>query len=197
MRKIDKAKPVLVTGGSGYLASWIIKMLLKEGIDVHATVRDPANSGKTGHLFAMAKAANAKLDLFKADLLDVGAFDAAMKDCELVIHTASPFFITGIKNPEDELIRPAREGTRNVLESASRNPSTKRVVLTSSAAAIHGDNADIFMTQAGVFTEKDWNVTTIRVEGNPGLRINPIHIRRQLQSKRPGPLQRHKTGGIC
>jgi uncharacterized protein YbjT (DUF2867 family) len=41
MREIDKRKPVLVTGGSGYLASWIIKMLIEQGIDVHATVRDP------------------------------------------------------------------------------------------------------------------------------------------------------------
>ena len=94
MRKIDREKPVLVTGGSGYLASWIIKMLLNEGIDVHATVRDPANSEKIDHLAAMAKTSNGKLNLFKADLLDIGSFDAAMKDCELVIHTASPFFIT-------------------------------------------------------------------------------------------------------
>ncbi|NNL42482.1 MAG: NAD-dependent epimerase/dehydratase family protein, partial [Desulfobacterales bacterium] len=43
MREIDKTKPVLVTGGSGYVASWIIKMLLEEGIDVHATVRDPSD----------------------------------------------------------------------------------------------------------------------------------------------------------
>jgi len=160
MEKIHKSKPVIVTGASGYLASWITKKLLEEGIDVNATVRDPTNPEKVGHLTAMAKAHTGKLQLFKADLLNMGSFDPAMKDCELVIHTASPFFITGINDPEEELIRPAKEGTKNVFESVNRNLSVKRVVLTSSAAAVYGDNADISQTQTGVYTEKDWNVTS-------------------------------------
>ena len=160
MREIDKSKPVLITGGSGYVASWVIKMLLEEGINVNATVRDPSNSKKVDHLTALAKASAGKLKLFKSDLLDAGSFDEPIRDCELVIHTASPFFITGIKNPEEELIRPAREGTRNVLESAKRNLTVKRVVLTSSVAAIYGDNADIELTPAGIFTEKEWNTTS-------------------------------------
>jgi nucleoside-diphosphate-sugar epimerase len=160
MREIDKSKPVLVTGGSGYVASWIIKMLLEEGIDVHATVRDPSNANKVDHLTALAKGSAGKLKLFKSDLLDAGSFDEPMRGCELVIHTASPFFISGIKNPEEELIRPAKEGTRNVLESAKRNPDVQRVVLTSSVAAIYGDNADIIFTSGQVFTEKEWNTTS-------------------------------------
>lgn len=160
MKSIDKTKPVMVTGASGYLASWITKTLLEEGINVHATVRDATNFEKVTHLTAMAKPTTGKLTLFNADLLDQGSFDTAMKDCELVIHTASPFYLTGINDPEDELIRPAREGTRNVLESVNRNQSVKRVVITSSAAAVHGDNADITRTPNGVFTEKDWNTTS-------------------------------------
>jgi nucleoside-diphosphate-sugar epimerase len=160
MREIDKSKPVLVTGASGYLASWIIKMLLEKGINVNGTVRDPSNSEKVDHLMALPKASAGQLTLFKSDLLDTGSFDEPMRGCELVIHTASPFFIIGIKNPQEELIRPAKEGTRNVLESAKRNPTVKRVVLTSSVAAIYGDNADIALTPDGVFTEKEWNVTS-------------------------------------
>lgn len=160
MREIDKTKPVLVTGGSGYVASWIIKMLLEEGIDVHATVRDPSNAKKVNHLMALAKESTGKLKLFKSDLLDTDSFDEPMRGCEMVIHTASPFFISGIKNPEEELIRPAKEGTRNVLESAKRNPAVQRVVLTSSVVAIYGDNADISFTPGQVFTEKDWNITS-------------------------------------
>lgn len=160
MREIDKSKPVLVTGGSGYLASWIIKMLLEEGINVNATVRDPSNSKKVDEVTALAKASAGQLTLFKSDLLDTGSFDEPMRNCELVIHTASPFFVTGIKNPEEELIRPAKEGTRNILESAKRNPTVKRVVLTSSVVAIYGDNADIALTPGGVFTEKEWNITS-------------------------------------
>ena len=100
MSIIDKTKPVLVTGGSGYMASWIVKMLLEEGIDVHATVRDPLDVPRVGHLTALSKAVVGKLKLFKADLLDFGSFDQAMKGCEVVMHTASPFFITRAKNPE-------------------------------------------------------------------------------------------------
>ena len=160
MHKIDKNKPVLITGGNGYVASWIIKMLLNEGINVNATVRDPSNSSKVDHLTTIAKDSTADLKLFKSDLLDINSFDEPMENCELVIHTASPFFVTGIKNPEEELIRPAKEGTRNVLESAKKNPAVKRVVLTSSVVAIYGDNADIKLSPAGMFTEKEWNTTS-------------------------------------
>jgi len=160
MREIDKSKPVLVTGGSGYVASWIVKMILEQGANVNATVRDPTNIKKVDHLKALTKASAGQLKLFKSDLLAAGSFDEPMQDCELVIHTASPYFITGIKNPEDELIRPAKEGTRNVLESAERNPTVKRVVLTSSVVAIYGDSADIALTPGGIFTEKDWNITS-------------------------------------
>ncbi|MDW7774047.1 MAG: aldehyde reductase [Desulfobulbaceae bacterium] len=160
MRQIERSSPVLVTGGSGYLASWIIKMLLEDGINVHAAVRDPADSKKVDHLIALAREYAGDLKLFKADLLAAGSYDEPMRECELVIHTASPFFIKAIKNPEEELIRPAWEGTRNVLESAKRGPTVKRVVLTSSVVAMYGDNADITATPGGVFTEKEWNMTS-------------------------------------
>lgn len=164
--EIDKTKPVLVTGGSGYLASWIIKMLLEEGINVNATVRDPSSIHKVEHLKALAKASTGQLKLFKSDLMDNGSFDEPMQDCELVIHTASPYFIAGTKNPEEELIRPAKEGTRNVLESAKSTPTVQRIVLTSSVYAIYGDNVDIELATGGIFTEKDWNVTS-SVEQQP------------------------------
>jgi nucleoside-diphosphate-sugar epimerase len=160
MKIIDKTKPVLVTGGSGYMASWIVKMLLEEGINVNATVRDPLDVRKVEHLTTLAKTSAGKLKLFKADLLDSGSFDMPMEGCELVMHTASPFFLTRAKNPQEELIRPAKEGTRNVLEAVKRTPTVKRVVLTSSAAAIYGDNADIKLVPGGLFTEKEWNVTS-------------------------------------
>ncbi|MCK5350379.1 MAG: GDP-mannose 4,6-dehydratase, partial [Desulfobacula sp.] len=85
---IDKPQKALVTGGSGYLASWIIKMLLDEGMSVHTTVRDPLDTEKTAHLKALDK--NNQLTIFKADLLDTGSFKDPMQDCDLVIHTASP-----------------------------------------------------------------------------------------------------------
>jgi nucleoside-diphosphate-sugar epimerase len=160
MRVIDRRKPVLVTGGTGYMASWIVKMLLEDGINVNATVRDPQDVPKVEHLTNLAKGSSGKLKLFKADLMESGSFDESMKECELVIHTASPFFISKPRNPEEELLRPAKEGTRNVLETANRIPTVKRVVLTSSIAATFGDNADLNLIPSGVFTEKDWNTTS-------------------------------------
>lgn len=153
----------MVTGGSGYMASWIIKMLLEEGINVRATVRDPSDIHKVEHLQALARSSAGELKLFKADLLDAGSFDEPMQGCELVMHTASPFFLTRTRNPEEELLRPAKEGTRNVLEAANRTPTVKRVVLTSSVAAIYGDNEEIQRAPGGIFTEKDWNITSSAV----------------------------------
>ena len=159
MKEIDKDKPVMVTGTTGYVAGWIVKKLLDEGYTVHAAVRDPENREKLIHLDALADHAPGTIVYFKADLLDDGSYAQAMNGCEVVFHTASPFTIT-VKDPQKELIDPARLGTRNVLEQANRTESVKRVVLTSSCAAIYGDNADLENTANGVFTEDDWNVSS-------------------------------------
>ncbi len=160
MREVDRSKPILVTGGSGYLASWIVKILLDEGLHVRATVRNPEKTESIAHLEKLAVTSRGKLELHPADLLTPGSFDTPMRDCELVIHTASPFFLTRIRNAEEELIRPAKEGTRNVLEAARMNPSVKRIVLTSSVYAVYGDNADLALTENDRFTENEWNLTS-------------------------------------
>ena len=153
MKTIDQTKPVLVTGGTGYLASWIVKQLLDEGRDVRTTVRNLAQKDKYAHLTEIAVKSKGKLQLFEADLLKSGSFSEAMKGCELVIHTASPFKISGIKNAQKELVEPALEGTRNVLDSVNKTESVKRVVLTSSVVAVYGDTIDIAKTEKGIFTE--------------------------------------------
>ena len=157
---IDRSKPVLVTGGSGYLASWLVKYLLDDGIDVHATVRNKSDDAKVGHLKRIAESAPGRLTLFEADLLDDGAFDVAMGGCQLVFHTASPFVFSGIKDPQKELVDPAVAGTRSVLESADRTRTVDRVVLTSSVVSIYGDAADLKDAMGDVFTEEDWNTTS-------------------------------------
>jgi nucleoside-diphosphate-sugar epimerase len=160
MAAIDKSAPILVTGGTGFIAGWIIKMLLDDGGTVHATVRDPDDKQKVGHLKTIADQAPGTLKLFKADLLDPGSFAEATGGCELVIHTASPFVMSGITNPKEQLIRPALEGTRNVLDAVNNSPSVKRVVLTSSVAAIYGDAVDLQSIPGGAFTEDHWNTTS-------------------------------------
>lgn len=160
MKEINQEKPILVTGGTGYIASWIIKNLLEKGLDVRVTVRDKSNSDKYKHLRNIAESSSGKLTIFEADLLKVGSFEEAMKNCELVFHTASPFKISRIKNAQKELIEPAFNGTRNVLNSAKENLSVKRIVLTASVVSIHGDAADMQETENGIFTDKDWNTTS-------------------------------------
>lgn len=160
MTQIDPKTPVLVTGASGYIASWIVKDLLEDGRTVHATVRDPSKASSVGHLKAIAEKAPGTLKLFKSELLDAGSYDEAAAGCELVMHTASPFVISGFKDANEALVRPAVEGTRNVLDTCNRTASVKRVVLTTSCAAIYGDNQDLQDVPGGIYTEEQWNTSS-------------------------------------
>lgn len=158
MTNIDKSKPVLVTGATGYVAGWLVKKLLEEGLTVHAAVRNPDNVEKRAHLDELAANTPGSIRYFKADLLDEGAYAEAMAGCELVYHTASPFTIN-VKDPQKELIEPAVKGTENVLIQANKTSSVKRVVVTSSCAAIYTDAIDTHNTPTGELTEDVWNTT--------------------------------------
>ncbi|KAF2319619.1 hypothetical protein GH714_017628 [Hevea brasiliensis] len=132
-----EGKVVCVTGGSGYIASWLIKRLLQRGYIVKATVRDTGDPKKTDHLLAL-DGAKERLHLFKANLLEEGSFDAAVDGCEGVFHTASPV-IFAVTDPQAELIDPAVKGTLNVLKSCTKVQSIKRVIITSSMATVMFD----------------------------------------------------------
>lgn len=158
MKSIDRTKPVFVSGANGYVASWLVKKLLEEGLTVHAAVRNPNDEKKVGHLKEIAKNTKGELKLFKSDLLTPGSYEQAMEGCELVYHTASPF-TTNITDPQKELIDPAVKGTENVLKSAIITSSVKRVVDTSSCAAIYTDAIDTVNAPNSILTEAVWNTT--------------------------------------
>lgn len=161
LHQTTPVKPtVLVTGATGYIASWVIKNLLEQGHPVHATVRDLNKKASFAHLEKMAQELNAHLKLFKANLLEDGSFDDAMQGCEVVIHMASPFLVTNFKDPIQDLVDPAVKGTVNVLQSVNRIESVKRVVVTSSIASTYGDAIDILKTQNNCFDESHWNTTS-------------------------------------
>ncbi|XP_070675914.1 phenylacetaldehyde reductase-like isoform X2 [Malus domestica] len=124
-----ETKVVCVTGASGYVASWLVKLLLQRGYAVKASVRDPNDTNKTEHLLSL-DGAKERLHLFKADLLEEGSFDAVVDECVCVFHTASPVQFSA------ELVEPAVKGTLNVLQSCVKFPAVKRVVMTSSMAAV-------------------------------------------------------------
>ena len=126
---------VLVTGGSGFIGSHAILQALAAGLDVRSSVR---NLRREGELRALLRAngahADAPLRFFAADLTGDAGWAEAVAGCDYVLHIASPF-PAGIPKHEDELIVPARDGALRVLRAA-RNAGVKRVVLTSSFAAI-------------------------------------------------------------
>ncbi len=160
MSDLSSHPPFVVTGASGYAASWVVWELLNRGATVRATVRDPNNTAKCQHLLDMAAELPGTLELVKADLLEAGSFDEAISGAGVVIHTASPFIIGKIKDPHTQLINPAVEGTKNVLESVNKAESVKKVVLTSSVAAVYGDSQDLANAPGDRFTEDDWNTTS-------------------------------------
>jgi nucleoside-diphosphate-sugar epimerase len=126
---------VLVTGGSGFIGSHAIAQLLIAGHQVRTTVRSLA---REAGVRAMLKQAGvdpgSRLSFIAADLERDSGWPEAVGGCEYVLHVASPF-PAGIPKHEDELIVPAREGALRVLR-ASRAAQVKRVVMTSSFAAI-------------------------------------------------------------
>jgi len=142
---------VLVTGGSGFIGSHAILQLLAAGHRVRATVR---SLKREGEVRAMLKVGGAepgdRLSFFAADLENDAGWPEAVAGCDYVLHVASPLPPSVPKN-ENELILPAREGTLRVLRAA-RDAGVKRVVLTSSFAAIgYGHKV-----QNAPFTERDW-----------------------------------------
>jgi nucleoside-diphosphate-sugar epimerase len=150
---IKKEDVVLVTGASGYIASWIVADLLKLGCKVRGTVRDPQNEKKVAHLKALPGAAE-RLELVALDLNDETQFDRVVEGVDLIAHTASPFPASNPKH-EDELIKPAVNGTLGILRAALKVPSVRAIVITSSVAAV-GEGQSVIGEPQHVRGENDW-----------------------------------------
>ncbi|MBL8632307.1 MAG: SDR family oxidoreductase [Myxococcales bacterium] len=159
---------VLVTGASGFIASHIVRELLARGYRVRGSVRSLAKEKDFLHLRAMPFAE--RLELFEADLLQGGAFDDAARGCSHVIHTASPYVLDA-KDPQKDLIEPAVQGTRGVLASCKKAGTVRRVVLTSSMAAITDEPESDHL-----LTEEDWNTKST-------LERNPYYLSKTLAEK--------------
>lgn len=138
---------VLVSGGSGYIAGFLIRQLVSEGWTVHTTVRSLAKEDAVRQLLAVD---NGRLKFFEADLMADAGWAQAMAGCSHVAHVASPL-PRGIPKDANELIVPARDGALRALRAAKAAGVT-RFVMTSSVAAIsYGRGRGVHH-----FTEKDW-----------------------------------------
>ena len=142
---------VLVTGGTGFIGIYCILQLLQKEYKVRTTLRKISKKSDVIQMLNKGGITNTNnLEFIEADLANDDNWDEAVKGCDYVLHVASPFPITEPKNP-DEIIIPAKEGTLRVLKAA-RDAKVKRVVLTSSFAAI-GYSIE---TKNHIFTEEDW-----------------------------------------
>ncbi len=139
---------VLVTGGSGYIAGFLIRQLIAEGWTVKTTIRSLTREAKVRELLAVD---NAKLGFFAADLTSDAGWAEAMAECSHVAHVASPFPPKAPKH-DDELIVPARDGALRALRFAKAAGVT-RFVMTSSTAAIGYGRKDV---NTRPYTEADW-----------------------------------------
>lgn len=140
---------VFVSGATGFIASHTIRQLLAEGHRVRASVRSLKKQAEQAYLRELPGAE--RLELVEADLTTPGSFDPHVQGCDVVLHMASPYALDA-KDPQKDLVDPAVLGTRTMLEACAKAPSVKRVVLTSSMAAIT-DEPD----SDKVLTEADWN----------------------------------------
>jgi dihydroflavonol-4-reductase len=146
---------VLLTGASGYIGKHITLQLLNQGYNVRASVRSLSKSSEVinavkPHL-ADSKDLDSRLTFVELDLDKDSGWDAAIKGVDVLLHTASPFPLASPKD-ENDLIRPAVDGTLRALKAA-HSAGVKRVVLTSSMAAIYGRELP---TGANEYDETMW-----------------------------------------
>ncbi|OVA07668.1 NAD-dependent epimerase/dehydratase [Macleaya cordata] len=148
---------VCVTGGAGFVASWLIKRLLQHGYSVRTTVRsDPKFKEDINHLKGLP-GAQEKLQIFEADLDIPESFDDAINGCVGVFHVAHPIDFEG-KISHDTMIKTSVKGTLGILKSCLKSKTVKRVVYTSSIGAamfISNNIKDVKEVDENMWTEVD------------------------------------------
>ncbi|KAH6779773.1 hypothetical protein C2S52_011010 [Perilla frutescens var. hirtella] len=160
-------KKVCVTGGTGFLGSWMIKRLLEDGYSVNATIRlDPERKRDISYITNLPGAAE-RLQIFNADLDEPKTFVAAIEGCSGVFHMAHPLDFAE-KEPEEVKVKRVTSGLEGILQACAESKTVRRVVYTSSisaAAFSSSPNPD------GVIDERLWTdvelIRSLKVFGGP------------------------------
>jgi|TARA_A100001011_G_scaffold52418_1_gene50518 dihydroflavonol-4-reductase len=150
---------VLLTGISGYIAMHCAKELLVRGYEINATVRNLDKVDAISDALAQYSLDPSKINFYKTDLLSNENWDKAIEGCDNVLHVASPY---PFKQPKDEneLIKPAVEGTERVVSLALKN-NIKKIVVTSSVAAISSGHTK------SEYSEQDWSMVEKAIPAYP------------------------------
>ena len=142
---------VLVTGSTGFIGLHCIHQLIEKGYSVNGTLRSKSREEEVRSSLKKANLSDANLSLYECDLMTDDGWEKAIDGCDYVLHIASPF-INGLPDHEDDLIKPALTGTQRILRLSAANPQIKKIIITSSFAAV----GDTFNGQT-VFNESDWS----------------------------------------
>lgn len=124
-----------IIGGAGFIGSHITKKFLTEGYDVRVSVRDLSQKEKYAHLHALENAAS-HLEIVAMDVQDEAALRDFLQDCDIVVHSGTPFQLD-VQDPQRDLLDPTIKGTENFLEVASEIASLKKVVFVGSVASLN------------------------------------------------------------
>ncbi|MBA0671423.1 hypothetical protein Goklo_023962 [Gossypium klotzschianum] len=152
---------VCVTGGTGFVASWLIKSLLQEGYAVRTTVRAdpewsdmwPENKRDLSFLTSLPGAAE-KLKIMSADLSDPESYNAAVEGCKGVFHVATP---VDFENKESEAVTERSiSGALGILKACLKSKTVKRVVYTSSASTVMFNGQDVEVVDESFWTDVDF-----------------------------------------
>jgi len=134
-------KKVLVTGISGFVGQHCAAQLLKKGYAVRGSVRSLSKTDEVVNGIQQEIDPKGNLEFCELDLMKDFGWEKAMQGCDYVLHVASPFVVKE-PNDENELIKPAVDGTLRALKAA-KNAGVKRIVLTSSTAAMQGGQTGV------------------------------------------------------
>ncbi|KAI0044603.1 NAD(P)-binding protein [Auriscalpium vulgare] len=183
MPTITPGSTVLVTGGSGYIGAWVIKYLVERRYSVVAAVRNDEQGSFIVNRFPFYAGKVTYVNV--PDISKDGAYDEAVSGVDAIIHIASPVILSWT-DPQ-EVIGPAVKGTTSILNSAYKyGTKVKRVILTSSAAAVHHNDFRPSLKPGTFFDETFWNTTAENATIDKNIDAWTVYCRSKVDAEKAG-----------